>query len=200
MLKKSFFLVLFVIIAIIAYYSYQKRKDQNHQLENSNVEISSQTEYKHPAQKRLNSSTPKSKEEDTFSAGGLNWLTVEQAGALKNIDNKKFLIDVYTDWCGYCKVMDRVTFTDKAVKEYLEANFHLVKLNAEQKEPITFRGKKYEWIDMGRGGVNKFAKEIMNNRMSYPTLVYFDPHFNKLKSSPGYKKPDQLLAELRLLE
>lgn len=151
------------------------------------------------SEKSTATNAPKPKE-DPFVAGGLEWLTMEQAGKLSNADNKKYLVDVYTDWCGWCKVMDKKTFTDPKVQEYLDEKYHIVKFNAEQKEPIDFRGKTYEWMPAGRKGVNKLAMEIMNGRLSYPTLVYFDEDFNKLKVSPGYKKPDQLLAELKVLE
>jgi thioredoxin-related protein len=41
--------------------------------------------------------------------------------------------------------MDKKTFTDPALIKYLNENFHVVKFNAEQKEPVSFRGKTYNW-------------------------------------------------------
>ena len=52
-------------------------------------------------------------------------------------------IDVYTDWCGWCKRMDASTFKDPTVAAYLNANFYPVKLNAETRDTITFNGKTY---------------------------------------------------------
>lgn len=137
---------------------------------------------------------------DHMNVGGMKWLTMEEASQIKNNDGKKFLVDVYTDWCGWCKVMDRNTFTDPTLKEYLQANYHLVKFNAEQKDPINFKGQTYEWMPAGRKGVNKLALEILGGRLSYPTLVYFDQNLQKITASPGYKKPDQLMNELKTLD
>ncbi len=132
-----------------------------------------------------------------LDVGGMNWITMDQASALENIEGKKFLVDVYTDWCGWCKVMDKKTFDNIDVKNYLQDNYHLVKFNAEQTDPIQFKGKKYEWMEVGRNGINSLAMEILGNQLSYPTLVYFDKNLNKINASPGYKGPEQLLAELK---
>lgn len=136
---------------------------------------------------------------DPFTAGGMNWLTMEEAGKLESKSDKKFLIDIYTDWCGWCKVMDKNTFSDPKLKKYLNDHFHVVKFNAEQKDQVQFRGKAYDWKEEGRRGINSLAEEMLDGRLSYPTLVYFDKDFNKLKVSPGYKKADQLLGELQAL-
>ena len=132
-----------------------------------------------------------------LDVGGMKWITMDQASELKNVDGKKFLVDVYTDWCGWCKVMDKKTFSDESVKKYLQENFHLVKFNAEQTDPVKFKNKTYAWSEVGRNGINTLAMEILGNQLSYPTLVYFDENLVKIKSSPGYKGPEQLLAELK---
>ncbi len=130
---------------------------------------------------------------------GLSWYAIDDLDKMKNLKDKKVLVDLYTHWCGWCKVMDKKTFTDQEVINYLNENFVLVKFNAEQREPVTFRGETYEWMPAGRNGVNKLAFKLMSGRMGYPTLVYLDSNLDKIKSSPGYKRPDQLLAELRVL-
>ena len=132
-----------------------------------------------------------------LNTGGLEWTTFDNLP--DNKDNKKYLVDVYTDWCGWCKVMDKKTFTDTKVQEYLNENFHMIKFNAEQKDPITFKKRIYEWKPGGRYGYNALAEEFMGGRMSYPTMVYLDENMNTIRSIPGYKKPDQLLAELKAI-
>ncbi len=133
-------------------------------------------------------------------ANGMDWLSFDDVAKMGNKDGKKYLVDVYTSWCGWCKVMDRQTFTNPDVQSYVDQNFHPVKFDAEQKEPIGFKGKQYEWTPGGRKGVNKLAVELLGGRMSYPSLVYLDAEMNKIRVSPGFKKPDQLLAELKGLE
>lgn len=133
--------------------------------------------------------------------GELTWLTIEQASEIGQASNdKKFLVDVYTDWCGWCKVMDKKTFTDPELIKYLNDNFHVVKFNAEQKEPVNYRGKTYEWMQSGRNGVNTLGIELLNGRLSYPTLVYLDTDLQPITVSAGYKTPELLLAELKNLK
>lgn len=138
----------------------------------------------------------KSKNEATV----LHWISVEEATKIAASNNqKKFLIDVYTDWCGWCKVMDEKTFTDPQVISYLNENFYVVKFNAEQKETVTYKGKQYEWQSTGRGGYNQLGYELLNGRMSYPSLVYLNPQLEPIRVSPGYKEPGRLLLELESL-
>lgn len=130
----------------------------------------------------------------------LKWLSIEEASNIGgSSNNKKFLVDVYTDWCGWCKVMDKKTFTDPALIKYLNQNFHVVKFNAEQKEAVSFKGKTYNWEPMGRNGVNSLGIELLQGRLSYPTLVYLNEKLEPISISPGYKKPEELLAELNSL-
>ena len=69
----------------------------------------------------------------TTSANKMKWYTIEEVQALNEKDPKPILVDVYTDWCGWCKVMDRKTFANADVQAYIQENFYPVKFNAEQK-------------------------------------------------------------------
>lgn len=137
--------------------------------------------------------------EEHLNTGGLMWTTFDKLANEDNSSKKKYLVDVYTEWCGWCKVMDKKTFTDPAIQKYLKKNFHIVKFDAERKNPVPFKGKQYEWVAGGRRGVNKLALELLGNRLSYPTLVYLDENMNKITSSPGYKTPEQLIQELKAI-
>ncbi|MBL4586459.1 MAG: DUF255 domain-containing protein, partial [Flavobacteriales bacterium] len=89
----------------------------------------------------------------------INWVTLGQADSLRRIEPRKILIDVYTDWCGWCKKMDDTTFSEPELVKYVNENYYAVKLNAEQKEPITVGGKTYNYVANGRRGYHEIAKE-----------------------------------------
>lgn len=129
---------------------------------------------------------------------GLSWYKIEDLEKL-DIGEKRVMIDMYTDWCGWCKVMDKKTFTDPEVVAYLKENFVLVKFNAEQKEPITYQGETYDYTPMGRKGANKLAIKMLSGRLAYPSFVYLNSKLEKIKSVAGYKKPHELLRELQVL-
>ena len=75
--------------------------------------------------------------------GPINWLSIEEASVLYQQNPKPMFIDVYTDWCGWCKRMDASTFQDASIAQYLNSNFYAVKLNAESSDSLRFMGKTY---------------------------------------------------------
>ena len=197
-MKKIFFC--FLAMGTLAFMSCKKEAAQNSQETKTATTTQQRT---HPAQK--SNVKTKSAQKAThaqsshLSTGGMEWLTFDDVAKLDNKEGKKYLVDVYTEWCGWCKVMDKKTFTDPAVQAYLDENFHIVKFDAERKSAIPFKGKTYEWQQGGRNGINKLAIELLGSRMSYPTMVYLDENLNKIRSIPGYKKPDQLLNDLKVI-
>ncbi|MEL6592072.1 MAG: DUF255 domain-containing protein, partial [Bacteroidota bacterium] len=70
----------------------------------------------------------------------VNWVSIEEAAEKASQDGKKILIDMYTDWCGWCKRMDATTYADPAVVKYINDNYHAVKFDAESKEAVTING------------------------------------------------------------
>lgn len=118
--------------------------------------------------------------------GKIQWITLEEAAKLQETKPRKIMIDVYTDWCGWCKKMDATTFRDAEVVEYVNQNFYAVKLNAEQKEPITLGGRTFEYVATGRRGYNQVANELLDGKMSYPTTVFLNENMQVLQRIPGY--------------
>ena len=76
----------------------------------------------------------------------VSWLTFDEAVVASEQGKRKIFIDVYTDWCGWCKRMDATTFSDPAVAEILQNKFYPVKFNAEQREPITFNNHTFNFV------------------------------------------------------
>lgn len=120
----------------------------------------------------------------------INWLTMEQAQELHSKNPKKIFVDIYTDWCGWCKRMDSETFTHPVIVDYINTHFYAVKLNAEQTDPIVFRGVKYENERAGqRRGAHNFAIAILQGRLSYPSVAFFDENLSLIYALPGYRPP-----------
>jgi thioredoxin-related protein len=135
------------------------------------------------------------------NADAITWYSWQQAIELNKTAPRKLLVDVYTDWCGWCKVMDKQTFPNDTIAEYLNKNFYCVKLNAEMRDSITFAGNTFIWISPekggGRNGIHTLAYSLLDGQMSYPTIVYLSEKMERIVISPGYKKPEQLLPELK---
>lgn len=131
-------------------------------------------------------------------AADLKWYTWEEAVALQKTQPKKLLIDVYTDWCGWCKKMDKSTFIDQQVMDYLNKNFYAVKLNAEQRADIVFNNETFKYVENGGSrGVHTLAYALLDGKMGYPTIVYLNEKFERILISPGYKDVPMLMKELQ---
>lgn len=132
------------------------------------------------------------------AADTLKWYTWEEAVELNKTAPKKLFVDVYTDWCGWCKRMDKTTFADSTVAAYLASNFYPVKLNAEQKADIQFNGQTFKYIDSGNGrGVHSLAYSLLDGNMRYPNFVYLNEKYERIMISPGYKEPADIVKELK---
>ncbi len=118
----------------------------------------------------------------TVDTTAIQWMTLDEVQTAMAKQPRKVIMDVYTDWCGWCKVMDKKTFSNPAVIRYVNENFYAVKLNAEAPGSVRFMGKMYE----GASGANALASELMKGRMSYPTTVIMEESFGNPQPVPGY--------------
>jgi thioredoxin-related protein len=128
----------------------------------------------------------------------INWMSFEEAIEANENEPRKILIDVYTDWCGWCKRMDASTFSDAQVVEYVNKHFYAIKLNAEKAPAISLKEKEYK-VDpgLGRNGTHTLAVELLNGKMSYPTIVYLDDRFNMLSPVAGFMSAKDIEKVLR---
>ncbi len=117
----------------------------------------------------------------------IKWLKFEEAIAANEQNPKMILVDVYTDWCGWCKKMDKETFTDPTVIAHVNENFYPVKMNAEDtKRSFEFMGKTYTEAQMAAS---------MRVR-SYPNFVVIEPKLQNIAQLPGYRTPEQFITGL----
>jgi thioredoxin-related protein len=129
------------------------------------------------------------------SSGLVNWLDFEDAVARNSQSPKKIFLDMYTNWCGWCKRMDATTFSDSTVANYMNRHFYSVKFNAERKDSIFFKDRYFPFKPEYK--TNELAAILMNGKMSYPTTVFLDSNSNLIGPVPGYLSPGQLLPVLR---
>jgi thioredoxin-related protein len=121
----------------------------------------------------------------------INWLTWAEVEELSSQEKRKVMVDIYTEWCGWCKKMDAATFQQSYISEYVNENYYAVKFNAEMREDLVFRGKTYSFVASGKRGYHELAAEITNGRLGYPTVVFLDEALEVIQALPGYKEPGE---------
>lgn len=119
----------------------------------------------------------------------LQWLTLAQVADSLQVNKKPLLIDLYTGWCGWCKVMDKKTYANKKVAAYLQQKFYPVKIDAETREVLTWQGKRYGYNAAYK--TNEIALALTRGQLSYPTTVII-PVDGEPQAIPGYLTPPEL--------
>ncbi|WP_298499512.1 thioredoxin fold domain-containing protein [uncultured Algibacter sp.] len=134
----------------------------------------------------------------------INWVTLEEAVELQKKTPKKIMMDVYTNWCGPCKMLDKNTFQNKNVADYINKHYYAVKFNAEGNDEISYNGKKYTNPN--------YNPELANRRNSphelsryfqiqaFPTIMFLDEKANRIFPLKGYKTPEQIELYLKMFK
>ena len=131
----------------------------------------------------------------------IHWRTVEEVAVLQETAPRKVLMDVYTTWCGPCKMMMKNTFSNANVIRYVNKHFYAIKFDAEGGAGVTFKGTTYTNPTFvagkrGRKGQHQLAQALGVN--SYPTIIYMDEEMNVIAPIKGYQTPDKIELYLKL--
>jgi len=134
----------------------------------------------------------------------IKWLTIEEALEMQKQQPKKIFMDVYTNWCGPCKMLDKYTFHNTDVVNYINDNYYAVKFDAEGNSTVNFKEHTFSNPNFDpakvkrRNAVHEFTRYLRVN--SYPTMVFLDEDANMLAPISGYLKPQQLELYLKLFK
>lgn len=129
----------------------------------------------------------------------IKWMTMNEAIKAQKKEPKPIFMDIYTDWCGPCKMLDKGTFHDASIVELISKNYYAVKFNAEGNEVINFNGVQYTNPNFvagkaGRNSMHEFTSFLKVR--GYPTMMIFDKKGEIAKDIVGYRTPEQLKTEL----
>ena len=129
-----------------------------------------------------------------LSGQSVNWLSWEEAMDKTEQEPKKILVDIYTEWCGWCKKMDQTTFQNPELVEYLNENYYTIKFDAQYKNPITYKGKTYKLENsIWKGGYHQLTAVITEGQSrKLPTIVFLDEKVEILQAIPGFRTAKEL--------
>lgn len=108
------------------------------------------------------------------------WYSLDEAQERAGAEDKKIMIFVYTEWCGFCRRMDREVYSSDDIIEIFSDYYYPVRLNAESDKTVSFNGDNYTEAELALAfGVT-----------SYPTAVFVDEAGDAFGSQPGFIKKD----------
>lgn len=145
----------------------------------------------------------------------VNWISFEKAIELTRAKPKHIIIDIYTSWCGPCKMMSKNTFENPVIAKFINENYYAVKFNAETFDtvqfvmlmPDTIRDKKKNnvvkvgvkqqkvvYVNPSPVGTprspHQFANAILDGNLSYPSIVFLNEKVERIDIIKGYYPPN----------
>ncbi len=120
----------------------------------------------------------------------LEWMNINELSTQMEAESKPVLIDLYTSWCYWCKVMDKKTYNNPKVIAYIKRHFYPVKLDAESRDIVYWKEKKYNYNIKYK--INEFALYATSGELGFPsTIIIADAHSEPISIS-GFLEPKEL--------
>lgn len=119
----------------------------------------------------------------------VKWISFEQAVEKTKKEPRKIIIDIYTDWCHWCNVMDTKTYSNPEIAKYINKHYYAVKLNAETLDTIKFKGHVFVNRQIKARYPNDFAIALLQGKLSYPSFVFMNENLEVITVLKGFLDP-----------
>jgi len=118
----------------------------------------------------------------TSFSQNLQIYTLDQVEKLQQMEERPAMVFVSSSWCTYCKKMKQTIFKDKEVINLLNNKYYLVFIEADAKDPLFFKNKKYEFKPKGiHVGYNQILNILFENeQIAFPAILIFDSSWERL--------------------
>ncbi|MFV8325628.1 thioredoxin family protein [Flavobacterium sp. ZS1P14] len=133
----------------------------------------------------------------------LNLVSFEQIDSLQNIQKRKVIVFIHTDWCQFCHVMKNTTFKNESIIRELNDNFYFIDFNAEEKRTILFNKATFRFKSTGNNsGIHELAIPLgtINKQLNYPALCILNSENEIIFQDNSYIKPKEFTLLLEKLK
>lgn len=112
---------------------------------------------------------------------------------------KPTVVFMYTDWCSYCLLMEKKTFSDQSISEKLDSDFYFISFNAESKQEIHFKNHLFAYKKTGiESGVHELALTLGEGN-TYPAVIFLNQDQEVVYQHFGYLRPKQIYKLLNAI-
>ena len=129
--------------------------------------------------------------------------TFEEIEALQQIQNRKKIVFIHTDWCQFCHRMKQTTFKNQEIIQKLNSDFYFITFNAGEKRDITFSNQTFKYEPTGNNvDVHELALQLgtMNNQIVYPVLCVLNDQNEIILQYNSYLSPSDFKLLLEKLK
>lgn len=123
--------------------------------------------------------------------------------SLQQIQKRKIIVFIHTDWCEFCQRMKATTFKNQKIIQKLNSDFYFIDLNAEEKRDIQFQNKTFKYQPSGNNvGVHELAIELgtINNQITYPVLCVLNENYEIIFQYSNYLDSNNFISLLENLK
>ena len=131
----------------------------------------------------------------------VKWLSFDELEEAMKKNPKKILVDIYTDWCVYCRMLDDKTLQNKEIADFLNTYFYCVKLNAEKSGKVNFNDETYQLLSHDGAAMHELSIALYgkSDEVAYPALILLNENYEILFRHVGYIKSKELSPLLEFL-
>jgi len=117
------------------------------------------------------------------------WLPYNEGLLKAEKETKHVLIYFYTNECGWCKKMEKETYSNEEVKEILSDKFVAIKINAKSENKVVENGKE----------ISERKLATLYQISGYPTTWFLESNHNRIAPLPGYVSTEQFIPVIKYI-
>lgn len=139
----------------------------------------------------------------------VQWVNFEAGLKMASASGKHIMVDVYTDWCGYCKKLDAETYAEEGVRRILAESYVSVKLKGDSSRKLKVIGQALDdggktllqFVPSDTGGTSEVALSRMALRVrGFPTIAFLAPDGRLITKWDGYINAERFTQMINFIK